>query len=72
MVDCQYEEKACYRVPNEGIWNDALFSRHGGGVECKWNFPGTREIYGRDPEEVRDDGLQGHNRTYGSEPEAID
>ena len=41
-------------------------------VECRWNFLGTREIYGRDPEEVRDDGVQGHDHTYGIEPEAIE
>ena len=26
------------------------FSRHGGVAECRWNFPRTREIYGRDLE----------------------
>ena len=31
---------------------DALFSRHGGVAECRWDFPRTREIYGRDPEEI--------------------
>ena len=51
---------------------DALFSRHGGLAECRWNFLGTREIYGRDPEEVWEDGLQGHDHTYGIEPEAIE
>ena len=29
-------------------------------AECRWDFPRTREICGRDPEEIRDDGLQGH------------
>ena len=51
---------------------DALFSRHGGVAECKWNFHGIREIYSGDPEEIRDDGLQGHDHTYGIEPEAIE
>ena len=49
---------------------DALFSRHGGVAECRWNFPGTREIYNRYPEEVRDDGMQGHDHTHGIEYEA--
>ena len=37
----------------------------------QWNFPGTREVYGRDPEEAQDDGLQGYGHTYGIEPKAI-
>ena len=48
---------------------DALFYRHGG--VAKWNLPQTREVCSRDPKEVWDDGLQGHNHTYGIEPEAI-
>ena len=35
-------------------------------------FPWTREIYGRDPEEIQDDGLQGHDHTYGIKPESIE
>ena len=35
------------------------------------DFPGTREIYSRDPEEVWDDGLQGHDHTYGIEPKLL-
>ena len=34
-------------------------------AECGWNFPGTREVYGRDPKEIQDDELQGHDHTYG-------
>ena len=34
--------------------------------------PQTREVCSRDPEEVWDDGLQGHNHTYGIEPEVIE
>ena len=30
-----------------------------------------QEKYAVDPEEVRDDGLQGHDHTYGIKPEAI-
>ena len=41
-------------------------------VECRWDFPRTREIYSRDPEEVWDDGVKGHDQTYGIEPEAIE
>ena len=44
---------------------NALFSRHGGVVECRWNLPRTREVYSRDPEEVQD-------HTYVIEPEAIE
>ena len=32
----------------------------------------TREVCSRDPEEVQDDGLQGHDHTYGIEPEDIE
>ena len=33
----------------------------------------TRVVCSRDPEEVQDDGLQGHDHTlYGIEPEAIE
>ena len=35
-------------------------------LECKWNFPGIRELCSRDPEEVRDDGLEGHDHTMAS------
>ena len=39
---------------------------------CIWNLPWTREGCNGDPEKVRDDGLQGHDHTYGIEPEAIE
>ena len=51
---------------------DALFSRHGAVAECGWNIPGTREVCNRDLEEVWDDGIQGHDHTYGIEHEAIE
>ena len=36
-------------------------------------LPQTRKVCSRDPEEIWDDGLQGHNHTYiGIEPEAIE
>ena len=31
----------------------------------------TREVCNRDVEKVQDDGLQGHDHTYGIEPQAI-
>ena len=40
--------------------------------ECGWNIPGTREVYSIDPEEVQDDGMEGHDHTYGIEHEAIE
>ena len=40
-------------------------------TECIWNIPWEREVCSGDSEEIRDDGLQGHNLTYGIEPEAI-
>ena len=42
------------------------------GMEVWQNLPGTRKVCSRDPEEVQDDGLQGHDHTYGIEPEAIE
>ena len=32
----------------------------------------TREVCNRDTKEIRDDGLQGHDHTYGIKPEAIE
>ena len=32
----------------------------------------TREVCSRDLEEAQDDGLQGHDHTYGIKPEAIE
>ena len=42
------------------------------GMEVWQNLPGTREVCNRDPEEVQDDGLQGHDHTYGIKPEATE
>ena len=44
----------------------------GGVTECGWNLLGEREVCSRYPEEVQDDGLQGHEHTYGIKPEAIE
>ena len=43
-------------------------SRYEGVEEYRWDLPWTREVCSRDPEEVRDDGLEG----YGIETEAIE
>ena len=56
------DSNLCFKVECERpvmllLCVNALLSRHGGVTECEWNFPGTREIYGRDLEEIRDDGL---------------
>ena len=51
---------------------DALFSRNGGVAKCGWNLPRTREVCNRDPEKVQDDGMQGHEHTYGIEHESIE
>ena len=56
----------------KGLGYDALLSRHGGVEKCGWNLLGKREVCSRDPEEVRDDGLQGHDHTYSIEPVAIE
>ena len=56
----------------KGLGYDALFSRHGGVAEYRWNLPRTREVCSIDLEEVWDDGLQGHDHTYGIEPEAVE
>ena len=42
------------------------------GMEVWQNIPGTREVCSRDPEEGQDDGIQGHDHTYGIEPESIE
>ena len=51
---------------------DALFPMHGGVAECRWNLSWTREVCSRDPKEVWDDGIQGHDHTDGIEPKAIE
>ena len=54
------------------ITNDALLSRYGGVAKYRWNLPRIREVCSRDPGEIQDDGLQGHDHTYGIKPEAIE
>ena len=41
-------------------------------MEVWQNLPRKREVCGRDPKEVQDDGLQVHDHTYGIEPEATE
>ena len=48
------------------------FLGNGGVAECGWNLPWTWEVCSGDPEEVRDDELQGHGHTCGIEPESIE
>ena len=50
---------------------DALLSRHGSVAECGWDLPRTREVCSKDPEEVWDNGLEGHDHTFGIKPEAV-
>ena len=42
------------------------------GMEVWQNLPRTREVCSRDPKEVQDDGLQGHDHTSGIKPEATE
>ena len=35
-------------------------------------YPWTREVCSRDPEEVQDDGMQAYDHTYGIEPKTIE
>ena len=66
------KKETCFQVRDERLRYDALISRHGGVAECRWNIPRTREVCSGYPEEVRDDGLQCHDHTYGIELEAIE
>ena len=76
FTESKVDSNLCFKV--EGgrpvmllLCVDALFSRYGGVVECGWNLPRIREVCNRDPEEVQDDGMQGHDHTYGIKHEAI-
>ena len=68
IADTKRKLAAEFKMKNLGM----VHYFHGGVAECGWNIPWTREVCSRDPEEVRDDGLQGHDHTYGSEHEAIE
>ena len=41
------------------------------GMEVCQNLPGTREVCSRYPEEVQDDGMQGHDH-YGIKPKSTE
>ena len=77
FTESKVDSNLCFKVEGERsvmllLCVDALFSRYGGVAECGWNFPQTSEVCSRDLEEVWDDGLQGHDHTYGIELEAIE
>ena len=40
-------------------------------LDYRRNLPWTREVCSRDPKEIWDDGMQGHNHSYGIEPELL-
>ena len=40
--------------------------------KCELNLPRIREVCSRDPGEVQDDGMQGHDHTHGMKAEAIE
>ena len=50
IADMKRKLAAKFKMKDLGY--DALFSRHGGVAECRWNFPGTREVCSKDTEEV--------------------
>ena len=77
FTESKVDSNLCFKVEGERpvmlfLCVDALFSRHGGVVEYKWNLPCTREVCSGYLEEVQDDGLQFHGHTYGIEPKSID
>ena len=77
FTESKVDSKLCFKVEGRRpvmllLCVYALFSRHRGVAECKWNLPRTREVCSRDLEEVQDDGLQGHEHTLGIEPEATE
>ena len=72
-VDCNL----CFKVKGRRLVMlllcvDELFSRHGGVAECGWNLPWKMEVCSGTPKEVQDDGLKGHDHTYGIGYEAIE
>ena len=77
FTESKVDSNLCFKVEGERLVMlllcvDALCSRHGGVVECEWNLPWIREVCNGYPEEVQDDGLQGHGHTYGIKPKAIE
>ena len=77
FTESKADSNLCFKVEGRRpvmllLCVDALFCRHGGVAECRWNLPRIREVCSRDPEEVKDDELQGHDHIYGIKPEAIE
>ena len=77
FTESKEDSNLCFKVEGRRtvmllLCVNALFSRHGGVIECEWNIPRTREVCSRDTEEVWDDGMQDYVHTYGIEPEAIE
>ena len=70
IADMKRNIVAEFKMKDLGMMH--YFSRHGSVVECRWNVLGASEIYGINPKEIRDDGLEGHDHTYGIKPKAIE
>ena len=65
-------EVARRRLSTEFQMKDLDMMHYFLGMEVWQNIPKTREVCRRYPEQVQDDGLQGHDHTYGIEPKAIE
>ena len=63
IADMKRNLAAKFEMKDLGMMH--YFFRHGGVAEYRWNLPRTREVCSRDPEEIWDDGMQGHDHTYG-------
>ena len=76
-TESKADSNLCFKVEGKRpmmllLHVDTPFSRHGGVEECRWNLAQTREVCSRCPKELQDDGLQGHDHTYGIKPKAIE
>ena len=65
-------EVARRRLATEFKMKDLDMMHYFLGMEVCQNIPGTSEVCSRELKEVQDDGLQGHDHTYGIEPEATE
>ena len=70
IVDMKRKLAAEFKMKDLGMMHYFL------GMEMWQNADGislgAMDIYGRDPEEIQDDGLEGHDQTYGIKPKAIE